>query len=191
MNAIVISAVWGVIMMFSGLLNKRYDLVRALSLIGLGILFIANIAEMQGYRFIQMDVRNMLIFDSFGLLFNAVALGATMIFFLLSGRDIQRVGIHVAEYYALIFFILAGVAVASSFNSLLMLFLGIEIISIPLYILSGADKRNLKSNEASLKYLLMGAFSTGLMLMGIALIYGAKGSFNLEIIDAGSGTLTP
>ena len=59
-----------------------------------------------------------------------------------------------------------------------MLFLGIEIISIPLYILTGSDKRNLKSNEASLKYFLLGAFSTGLMLMGIALVYGATGTFN-------------
>jgi NADH-quinone oxidoreductase subunit N len=58
-----------------------------------------------------------------------------------------------------------------------MLFLGIEIITIPLYILTGSDKRNLKSNEASLKYFLLGSFSTGLMLMGIALIYGATGTF--------------
>jgi NADH-quinone oxidoreductase subunit N len=63
------------------------------------------------------------------------------------------------------------------------LFLGIEIISIPLYILTGSDKKNLKSNEASLKYFLLGAFSTGLMLMGIALIYGAKGSFYLDKIN--------
>jgi NADH-quinone oxidoreductase subunit N len=61
-----------------------------------------------------------------------------------------------------------------------MLFLGIEILSIPLYILTGADKRNLKSNEASLKYFLMGSFTTGIMLMGIALFYGATGSFALN-----------
>src|SRR5207237_576171 len=77
----------------------------------------------------------------------------------------------------LIFFILCGITLVSSFRSLLILFLGIEIISIPLYILTGADKRNLKSNEASLKYFLLGAFSTGLMLMGIALLYGARGTF--------------
>ena len=65
------------------------------------------------------------------------------------------------------FFVLAGITLAVSFRSLLILFLGIEIISIPLYILTGSDKRNLKSNEASLKYFLLGAFSTGLMLMGI------------------------
>ena len=82
-----------------------------------------------------------------------------------------------SDYFALIFFVLSGVVIAASFTSLLMLFLGIEIISIPLYILTGSDKRNLKSNEAALKYFLMGSFSTGLMLMGIAFIYGATGSF--------------
>jgi NADH-quinone oxidoreductase subunit N len=62
------------------------------------------------------------------------------------------------------------------------LFLGIEIISIPLYILTGSDKRNLKSNEAALKYFLLGSFSTGLMLMGITLIYGNSGSFSINQI---------
>jgi len=90
------------------------------------------------------------------------------------------VGVNQPDYLALIFFVLCGVSIASSFNTLLMLFLGIEIISIPLYILTGSDKKNLKSNEASLKYFLMGSFSTGIMLMGIALIYGATGSFAVD-----------
>jgi NADH-quinone oxidoreductase subunit N len=108
----------------------------------------------------------------------------TFAFFLLSSRDLEKVGNHYSDYFSLIFFILAGIVVASSFKSLLMLFLGIEIFSIPLYILTGSDKRNLKSNEASLKYFLMGSFSTGLMLMGIALIYGATGTFQTGITVA-------
>ena len=68
-----------------------------------------------------------------------------------------------------------------------MLFLGIEILSIPLYILTGSDKRNLKSNEAALKYFLMGSFSTGLMLMGIALMYGGTGTFSMDITRTESG----
>ena len=191
MNAIVISAVWGVVMMFSGLLKKQHSLVRVLAIVGISLVFIANLLELQGFRLVEMNVRNMLVFDNFGLVFNAVALGSTLLLFFLNGRDLERVGIHVGEYYALLFFITCGIAVASSFNSLLMLFLGIEIISIPLYILAGTDKRNLKSNEASLKYVLMGAFSTGLMLMGIALIYGAHGTFNIESIAMGSAALTP
>ena len=95
----------------------------------------------------------------------------------------ETVGVNYAEYFALIFFILCGITLTSSFKSLLILFLGIEIISIPLYILTGSDKRNLKSNEASLKYFLLGTFSTGLMLMGIALIYGASGSFDTSAIS--------
>ena len=59
------------------------------------------------------------------------------------------------------------------------MFLGIEILSIPQYILAGSDKENIKSNEASLKYFLMGAFSTGILLMGITLLYGASGSFDI------------
>jgi NADH-quinone oxidoreductase subunit N len=72
-----------------------------------------------------------------------------------------------------------------------MLFLGIEIMSIPLYILTGSDKRNLKGNEAALKYFLMGAFSTGIMLMGIAFLYGVNslGSFYIDSLQLGTGKL--
>lgn len=191
MNAIVISAVWGVVMMFSGVFSKNNSAIRAVALIGLAGLLVLNFMDMAGTHLFTIDVKNMLYFDNFGFLFNAVAFGSTLIYFLLSGRDLAKVGLNVAEYYALIFFILCGIAIASSFNSLLLLFLGIEIISIPLYILTGSDKRNLKSNEASLKYFLMGAFSTGLMLMGITLIYGARGTFNLDAIRATTTTLTP
>jgi NADH-quinone oxidoreductase subunit N len=188
MNAIVLSAVWGVIMMFSGIASRKNAVVRYFAITGLILLLVTNVLELTGTRFFNFEVHNMLVFESFGLLFNAIAFASTLIFVLLSGKDMERVGVHVAEYYALIFFILCGVSIASSFNTLLMLFLGIEIISIPLYILTGSDKRNLKSNEASLKYFLMGAFSTGLMLMGIALIYGAQGNF---LIGYGAKTLSP
>jgi NADH-quinone oxidoreductase subunit N len=191
MNAIVISAIWGVIMMFSGVFSKKNSVVRTMALLGIAVLIVVNILDMQGTHFFTVDVKNMLFFDGFGLFFNVIAFVSTLVYFLLSGRDMEKVGMHVAEYYALIFFILCGISIASTFNSLLLLFLGIEIMSIPLYILTGSDKRNLKSNEASLKYFLMGAFSTGLMLMGITLIYGVKGSFDMDVIRFGAGPLTP
>jgi NADH-quinone oxidoreductase subunit N len=191
MNAIVLSAIWGVIMMFSGITSKRDSVPRALAVAGVAVLLVSTILEMQGVNFFRFNTRNMLVPDNFSLLFNAVIYGCTLLYFLLSGRDIEKVGRDVSEYYALLFFILAGVGIASSFNTLLMLFLGIEIISIPLYILTGSDKRNLKGNEASLKYFLLGSFSTGLMLMGIALVYGAKGSFNLDVIAVGTADKSP
>lgn len=178
-------------MMFTGAFAKKLSVVRAMALLGIIVLLGVNLLESGGTTLVKVNVHNMLDFDSFGLFFNTIAFSCTLLYFLLSGRDMEKVGNHVAEYYSLLFFILCGVAIVTSFNTLLMLFLGIEIISIPLYIITGTDKRNLKSNEAALKYFLMGSFSTGLMLMGITLIYGAKGTFTLDQIGFGSATLTP
>ncbi len=178
MNTLIIAAISGVIMMFSSFMLKDKSSVRTLAHILLLAVIAANLLDLRGTQFFDIDTKGMLSFDRFAMLFTLVANICTLAFFLLSSRDMEKVGINYADYFALIFFILAGVVLSASFKSLLILFLGIEIISIPLYILTGSDKRNLKGNEASLKYFLMGSFSTGLMLMGIALIYGAKGSFD-------------
>ncbi|MBX3241953.1 MAG: NADH-quinone oxidoreductase subunit N [Chitinophagaceae bacterium] len=179
MAAIILAAIWGVVMMFSGIFTGNKATAKYIAVTGVLVLLLVNALEYYNTWRISFDVNNMLKFTSFGTVFNTIAFGCTLIYFLLNGKEFEKVGKDVYEYFALIFFILCGVAIVSSFNSLLMLFLGIEIISIPLYILAGADKRNLKSNEASLKYFLMGAFSTGIMLMGIAFLYGATGSFYL------------
>jgi len=177
MNALIISAILGVVMMFSGILLKQKTAVRNVAIGGIIILLLANILEMGGTVFFTIDSRGMIAFDQFALLFNTIVFVSTLLYLLLSAKEIEKVGVNYADYFALIFFILCGITLVSSFKSLLILFLGIEIISIPLYILTGSDKRNLKSNEASLKYFLLGVFSTGLMLMGIALVYGARGTF--------------
>ena len=160
-------------------------------IVGVSLLLVLNWLEFLGIWAINIDTRDMLEFNGFGLVFNSVAYACTLVYFLLSGEDFEKVGEYVAEYFALVFVVLCGVAIVSSFKTLLMLFLGIEIISIPLYILAGSDKRNLKSNEAALKYFLMGSFSTGVMLMGIAFLYGATGSFSITGMNLGSGPLTP
>ena len=180
MNALILSAIFGVVLLFSGIWIKQKATVRAIAVIAMIILLLVNIYEMYNPSFFRINTAGMIYFDRFALLFNSIAIFSTLLFFILSAKDMEKVGIHYAEYFSLIFFITCGIILVTSFKSLLILFLGIEIISIPLYILTGADKRNLRSNEASLKYLLMGAFSTGLMLMGIALIYGATGTFNVE-----------
>jgi NADH-quinone oxidoreductase subunit N len=186
MSAIIISAIWGVVMMFSGIFIKDKLTIRNLAIVGMALLLLANISEQYGIQLFHINTHGMLYFDKFSLLFNSIAIASTLLYFILSARDITEVGVNGADYFALIFFVLCGVAISSSFNTLLMLFLGIEIISIPLYILTGSDKKNLKSNEASLKYFLMGSFSTGIMLMGIALIYGSRGSFSLENMQTSS-----
>ncbi len=69
-----------------------------------------------------------------------------------------------------------------SFGNMAMFFLGIEILSISLYVLAASQPKNIKSNEAGMKYFLMGAFASGFILFGIALIYGATGSFDTHAI---------
>lgn len=177
MNLVVLAGIMGVIMMFSGLFFKNKRTVSFIAMAAIVALCVANFIEIYNGPIFHLPASSMLATTRFGLVLNEIMLIAGLLLFVLNGGDIEQVGKHTADYYALIFFVYCGIGVSTSYTSLLMLFLGIEIISIPLYILTGADKRNLKSNEASLKYFLMGSFSTGLMLMGITLVYGATGSF--------------
>ncbi len=192
MNAIIFSAIMGVVMMFSGILLQKKSAVTTTAIISLILLLSMNLLDSYSIFSFNVNTHDLLHFNKFGLFFNSILIAATLIFVLLCGSDIEKTGVNVADYYALIFFVLCGTSILTSFNGLLMLFLGIEIMSIPLYILTGAEKKNLKSNEAALKYFLMGAFSTGLLLMGIALIYGATGSFALQVsatMAASAGTI--
>ncbi len=182
MNAILLSIILGVVMMFSSIFVQNKNTYRHIATAGLFILLIGCFADLKGFTLWNIDTKGMLLFNSFGTYFNLIAVATTLVYALLTGKEIQETGSYIAEYFVLIFFVLCGIFLLSSYNNLLMLFLGIEILSIPLYILTGSDKRNMKSNEASLKYFLMGTFSTGLMLMGIAFIYGATGSFSLEVL---------
>ena len=183
MNTIILSAVFGVVLMLSGTFTDNKSSFKYIAGIALVILLALNIADSYGYAIFNIKTGNFLHFTKFGFLFNSICIASTLLYTILSGKDIENVGNHVAEYFALIFFVLCGVSIVTAYTNLLMLFIGIEIISIPLYILTGSDKRNLKSNEASLKYFLMGAFSTGIMLMGITLLYGTNGNFSVDRVS--------
>ena len=180
MNAIIVSALFGVIMMFSSWGTSSAKMQRNIGLLGMLALIGANLAQLNGWWTISFDTKGMLDFNVIGLYANMILFILTFIYLWVNGEEIEKVGDHTADFYAIFFFILCGVSVLTSFDNLLMLFIGIEILSIPLYILTGADKKNLFSNEASLKYFLMGSFSTGILLLGIAFIYGATGSFHLS-----------
>lgn len=192
MNALIFTAICGVVMMLAGVFVKSKTTPKWLALAGILLVFAVNYFELKDDQaFFAVDTKDMFHFNSFNLNFLAIIFGCTIFYFLLSGDEVDKVGSNVSEYFALIFFSLCGVVICATFNTLLTLFLGIEILSIPLYILTGSDKRNLKSNEAALKYFLMGAFSTGIMLLGIAFIYGGNtlGSMNITNLELGAGKL--
>ncbi len=125
---------------------------------------------------------NMLVFNHYAVAFSVSLCLITFLWFLLAQNYIET-ETAVTDNYALVLFSLAGAITMTAFGNLTMLFLGIEILSIPLYILAGSNKRNLASNEASYKYFLMGAFASGLLLFGITLVYGATGSFDTTTIS--------
>jgi len=191
MNVIILSAIWGVLMMYVGFIAKNKNLPTYVAIAGIVSLLVSNWMEYQGLSFFNVNTKGMLAYDSFSLIFNQVILFSTLVYFFLSGSKVASFKNNASDLYALIFFIITGISVVAGFKSLLMLFIGIEIISIPLYVLAGSEKSNLKSNEAALKYFLMGAFSTGLMLMGIAFLYGNAGTFMLEGIQIGTTQVTP
>jgi NADH-quinone oxidoreductase subunit N len=179
MNLILIAAVWGIVMMLSGLFFKGTQNSIRFAFIGSLLLVGGTFADLHEYAFIHSDFNRLLVYDKFSSLFLLIISISLVFYFWLTAKEVVKVGAHGSEYFALIFFVMAGAGLVTLFNNLLILFLGIEILSIPLFILTGSDKRNLKSNEAALKYFLMGAFSTGILLLGIAFIYGATGTFQI------------
>jgi NADH-quinone oxidoreductase subunit N len=123
-----------------------------------------------------------LVLDGYALFFDLLLLAAGILVVLMSMSYVEETGMGAGEYYALVFFALAGMIVMASAADLILIFLGLEVMSISVYILAGAWRTQLKSNEAAMKYFLLGAFATGFLLYGIALVYGATGATRLDLI---------
>ena len=125
---------------------------------------------------------NMIVIDRFALFFNSLFIVATIITILISINYIREESINYGEYYVLVLLATVGMMFMAKANDLMIVFLGLETLSISIYVLVGFLRTNVKSNEASLKYFLLGAFSSGFLLYGIALIYGATGTTKLPDI---------
>lgn len=125
---------------------------------------------------------NTFVVDDFSVLFNFIFLISTAIVILMSVNYVKQEGINYGEYYTLILFATIGMMLMAGSADLITVFLGIEIMSISLYILAGFRRDRPQSSEASLKYFLLGAFATGFLLYGIAMMYGATGTTNLKEI---------
>ncbi|MGQ3685851.1 MAG: NADH-quinone oxidoreductase subunit N [Candidatus Loosdrechtia sp.] len=123
------------------------------------------------------------IIDNYSLFFNFIFLLTAGLVILLSHDYIKREGINHGEYYALILFSTIGMMLMASGADLLNIYIGLEVVSVSIYILIGFNRSKLKSNESALKYFLLSAFATGFLLYGISMIYGATGSLNLSQIS--------
>lgn len=179
MVSIIILSIAGLFSMIVGLFKPNEKIVLGLvvtSIIASG----AVLASEWGTDFSYFN--DMLFFDNYAIAYSVGLVIITTLVFLLSEVHFSEQKQYVTEQYSLVVFALIGMIIIVSFSHMAMLFVGIEIMSIPLYILAGSKKKSLASNEAAMKYFLMGSFATGLLLMGITLIYGETGSFHLESI---------
>lgn len=124
------------------------------------------------------------LLDHFSLFFTQLFLGAAIITILSSNHYLRETRIRAGEYYSLILFSTFGMILMASANDLILFFLGLETMSIAVYILTGVWRERSHSSEAAMKYFIIGAFATGFLLYGIALLYGATGSTHLGRISA-------
>lgn len=120
--------------------------------------------------------------DNFGIAFKIIFSSTSLLVMLLAVRFMNVKGINKPEFYSLLLFSTMGMMVMANTTDLVVMFLGLEIMSIPLYVLAGFARRSLESNEAGIKYFIMGAFASAFLLMGIAFIYGASSTTELRRI---------
>jgi len=180
MNSIIILSALGLATMFAGIYANKKILL-PMVLLGLLAVIVVNTIDWDTNKHYYND---MLSFDNYSIVFTNLILVVTFLIFLLSGNYFKDHREHLEDNYAIILFTVVGAVLMVSFSNLVMLFIGIETLSISLYILAGSKKNSLASNEASLKYFLMGSFATGFLLFGIVLLYGACGTFNLSGITS-------
>ncbi len=126
---------------------------------------------------------NMIVVSNFSVAFSSLFIILAILLIAMSHSFYHAQITKISDFIALKIFLLAGAVAMVSFGNLAMFFLGLEVLSIALYVLAASDRRHIKSNEAGMKYFLMGAFASGVLLFGICLIYGAMGTFDLAEIS--------
>jgi NADH-quinone oxidoreductase subunit N len=176
MYPIIVFSVSGLLMLFLGLSLSKKSLLP----VNLAFLIIGLLSNYIDWNAPGLYFNGMLEISNAVILVQSVVTVAATLVAGLSSRLFEDAFDHPAEYYALMQFSVVGALIMVSFQNLIMLFVGLEILSVALYVLAGSDKRNLRGNEASIKYFLMGAFATGILLFGIAMFYGATGSFDIN-----------
>ncbi|WP_396169506.1 NADH-quinone oxidoreductase subunit N [Flavobacterium sp.] len=185
MNTLIAISGLGVFCLIAEIFNLRKAIV---PVVILGLLAVLG-TTLNLYSFgsaLDGKYSNMIVVDKFSSAFVSLFILLT-VFIVAMGHDVYKDHpTKISDYIAIKIFLLAGAVAMVSFSNLAMFFLGIETLSIALYILAGSSRLDIKSNEAGMKYFLMGSFASGFILFGICLIYGAMGSFDITEISSAS-----
>jgi len=171
--------VWACVLLLIDLFVKPKWITAFLAALGLAVSLCLTLSQVgsSGTGF-----NNMVVLDGFSIFVDVLLLVAGLFAVAISYGYIKRTGIERGEYYTLLLFSLTGMMLMAQAADLIIVFLALEMLSIPLYVLSAFARPRLESEEAGLKYFLLGAFSTGFVVYGIALVFGATGSTSLGAI---------
>lgn len=180
MNTLIAITGLGVLCLLFEILNLRKAIV-PITVVGLVAVLGLTLQEFNNPASYH---NNMIVVSRFSSAFSALFIVLTIFLVALSHDFYEDHPTKISDFIAIKIFLLSGAIAMVSFGNLAMFFLGIEILSISLYILAASSRLNVKSNEAGMKYFLMGSFASGIILFGICLIYGAMGTFDIaEITD--------
>lgn len=188
MNTLIAISGLGVFCLIAEIFTLRKLLV-PVAVLGLLAILGLTVSE---YNTPAAFYNNMIVVDNFSVAFSSLFIVLTIFLVALSGDFYKDHPTKLSDFIAIKIFLLAGAVAMVSFGNLSMFFLGIEVLSISLYVLAASRRLDVKSNEAGMKYFLLGSFASGIILFGICLIYGATGYFDIaEIKDLSSGAGIP
>lgn len=159
-----------------------------IGIVGLGV---AAVVSMLLWNVSESAFAGTYIIDRYAVFFNVIFCIAAALTILSSMDYLQATDIRSGEFYSLVLFATSGMLMMAAATDLVVIFLGLEVMSIAVYVLAGIWRRDLASNEAALKYFLLGAFASAFLLFGIALLYGVFGSTTLGVFAGRLGGLSP
>ncbi len=176
---LLLLAGWACALLLVDLFVKRKGVTAFLAALGLALALGITLSQV---GLSQSSFNNMVVVDGFSTFVNALLLVSGLLGVALAYNYVKRVDIERGEYYTLLLFSVTGMMLMAQAADLIIVFLALELLSIPLYVLAAFAGPRVDSEEAGLKYFLLGAFSTGFVVYGIALVFGATGSTSLSAI---------
>ena len=182
MPSLVLSG-FGMVLLLISVFSKRGKTTH-IAWLSIVALVITGMITLAGWNDPQAGFAGSVLLDNFANFFSMICIVAAGLAILMSDDYLKREEFPVSEYYPLILFTTAGAMWMASGTDLMTIFLGLEVLSISLYVLAGFFRNQTKSNEAGLKYFFLGAFSTGFLLYGVALLYGVTGTTKIQGIAA-------
>ena len=185
MPLIILAATGMVVLLWDAFEKRPSRTPLALTLLGSIAAIVAAVINLNDN---QRVCNGMLLDNSFSNYFSILFAAAAALAVLLAERYLKEEEVFVGEFSGLVLFSSCGMIMLAAGTDLIMTFLGLETMSIAFYVLSGLFRRRAESNEAALKYFLLGAFSTGFFLYGIALLYGTFATTNIDAISKALST---